>query len=568
MLRRYSLYASTVLLVACVGCSSDEALSGDAGADGPVVGDGGSDASGDAAPAPAPGCPTVGSDVDVTQALPQATVDTSLPALGGKVTRLKAGENLQAAIDAAQFGDTIELEAGAVFKGPIDLPTKSGSGWIVIRTSTPDEQFAKPGTRVSPALGPKMARIEGKGGYVVATAKGAHHYRLIGLEITAEAGQDVTALVSFGTTTTSENDLPHDLIVDRSYLHADPIGGRRGVALNAKSAAVVDSYLAGFREKGADSQAIAGWGGSGPFRIVNNYLEAASENVMFGGSDPSIANLVPSDIQICGNYLRKDPAWKGAGWVMKNLFELKDARRVLVAGNVFENSYADAQVGFGILFTVRNQDGSAPWSTVEDITFAYNIVRHVGSGLNVSASDDGNPSQETSRVLVVNNLFDDLNPGVYGGDGRAYQFIYGGGKGKLIKIDHNTTTTALNAAMALGDTAKYGTSFFFTNNVVARGQYGVFGSGQGEGKAPLDFFLTSYVMTKNAIFGDVTTAPAYPAGNFVPTTLADVGFANPGAGDYALGPSSKYQGAGTDGKNLGADFVGLKAATATAMSGK
>lgn len=562
---RTTIVAASTLLLLAAGCSSDDATTPttDAGSDGQAS----LDAAIDSGPTATPGCPTLGSDPDVKQALPQASVDTSLPPQAGKVTRVKAGEDLAAAISAANLGDTLELDAGAVFKGPIDLPAKTGNGWIVIRTSTPDDQLAKPGTRVSPALAPKMARIESKAGYVIGTAKGAHHYRLIGLELTAEAGQYLTALVDFGTTTTNEADLPHDLIVDRSYLHADPIGGRRGVALNAKSAAVVDSWLSGFREKGADSQAIAGWGGPGPYRIVNDYLEGASENVMFGGADPSIPNLVPSDIQVCGNYIKKDPAWKGGGWVMKNLFELKNARRVLVAGNVFENSYADAQVGFGILFTVRNQDGSAPWSTVEDVTFAQNIVRHVGSGLNVSASDDLHPSQETSRILVANNLFDDIDSATFGGQGRAYQFIYGGGKGKLIKIDHNTTTTAQNAAMALGDTAKYGTSFFFTNNVVARGQYGLFGSGQGEGKAPLDFYLTSYVVTKNAFFSAATTAATYPTGNYVPTTIADVAFANAGSGDYSLGSTSKYKGAGTDGKDLGADFAALATATAKAISG-
>ena len=65
------------------------------------------------------------------------------------------------------------------------------------------------------------------------------------------------------------------------------------MALNARRAAVIDSYLADFKEVGADSQAIAGWNGPGPFGIANNYLEAAGENVMFGGADPAIDGLVP-----------------------------------------------------------------------------------------------------------------------------------------------------------------------------------------------------------------------------------------------------------------------------------
>ncbi|MBI2122939.1 MAG: hypothetical protein HYT96_02125, partial [Armatimonadetes bacterium] len=47
-----------------------------------------------------------------------------------------------------------------------------------------------------------------------------------------------------------------------------------------------------------------------------------------------------------------------------------------VDGNLFENNWQDAQGGTAILFTVRNQDGGAPWSVVQDVTFTNNIVRH------------------------------------------------------------------------------------------------------------------------------------------------------------------------------------------------
>jgi len=58
--------------------------------------------------------------------------------------------------------------------------------------------------------------------------------------------------------------------------------------MNSRHTAVIDSHLSDFKEVGADSQAIAGWNSPGPFRIENNYLEAAGENVMFGGADPAI----------------------------------------------------------------------------------------------------------------------------------------------------------------------------------------------------------------------------------------------------------------------------------------
>ena len=190
---------------------------------------------------------------------------------------------------------------------------------------------------------------------------------------------------------------------------------RRGIALNARDAAVVDSYLSDFKEVGADSQAIAGWNGPGPFRIANNYLEAAGENIMFGGADPTIPDLVPSDIEIVHNHLAKplrwkkgDPSFEGVEWTVKNLFELKNARRVLVDGNLLEYNWPQAQNGFAILFTVRNQDGGAPWSTIEDVTFTNNLVRHVAAGINMLGRDDNHPSQQARRIAIRNNLFLDV----------------------------------------------------------------------------------------------------------------------------------------------------------------
>src|SRR5687767_1731564 len=54
----------------------------------------------------------------------------------GRDVYLRAGQNLQAALDTARFGDTIVLESGATFNGPIVLPYKAGTGdYITIRTA-------------------------------------------------------------------------------------------------------------------------------------------------------------------------------------------------------------------------------------------------------------------------------------------------------------------------------------------------------------------------------------------------------------------------------------------------
>ena len=76
--------------------------------------------------------------------------------------------------------------------------------------------------------------------------------------------------------------LPHDFEIDRVYIHGDPtVGSKRGIALNGVNVTVKNSYISGFKSDWQDTQAVCGWNGPGPFSIVNNYLEAAGENVFF-----------------------------------------------------------------------------------------------------------------------------------------------------------------------------------------------------------------------------------------------------------------------------------------------
>jgi hypothetical protein len=502
------------------------------------------------------------SGASTAPALPRAIVDTAAAPVTGTTRRARNGDELRRSLDAARLGDTIVLDAGAVFAGPFTLPSKTGKGWITIRTSA-ESTLPAPGTRVDPSLSPLMPRLESATGSVIVTEPGAHHYRLVGLEIRPKSGGFLYNLVEFGTSERSLDALPHHIVVDRCYLHGDPRRGtRRGIALNGRDIAVVDSYLADFKEAGADSQAIAGWNGPGPFRIVNNTLEGAGENILFGGADPAIRDLVPSDIEIRRNLLRKPMAWKqgdiafeGTVWTVKNLFELKNARRVLVDGNVFENNWAQAQSGFAILFTVRNQDGLSPWSVVEDVTFSNNVVRHAGSAVNVLGTDDAAPSGPARRIVIRNNLFDDVGGPLWGGGGRLLQML--NGVADLV-FEHNTCLHTGNTITAEGEVH---TGFAFRDNIVLNNEYGVTGAGKPSGRGTLEAFFPGALFDRNVIVGG--SASAYPTGNFFPRSIDQVGFLDPGHGDYRLATSSRYARAATGVKDAGVDFTALAAAGAS-----
>lgn len=107
--------------------------------------------------------------------------------------------------------------------------------------------------------------------------------------------------------------------------------------------------------------------------------------------------------------------YAGTQWTVKHLFELKNARRVLLEGNVLEYNWAQAHIGFAVLLTVRDEDGQMPWAVVEDITIINNVIRHTSSGINIPGRDGGRRGGQTRRILIGNNLFEDIG-GERGGD--------------------------------------------------------------------------------------------------------------------------------------------------------
>jgi PKD domain len=232
--------------------------------------------------------------------------------------------NLQPAIDAAQPGDTILLRAGQTFIGNYILRVKSGTAEIVIRSDAPSSSLPAAGVRLVPTgrTGANtslsaLARLRGKGGTwkstpVIRTENGAHHYRLQFLEIDGKNQLGYETLVALGnnTTQTSAAAAPYALTLDRLFIHGDPIRGqKRCLALDSRSTAILNSYFEDCKHFASDAQGIAGFNGPGPFRIDNNYIAGSTENIIFGGSDPRIPNLVPSDITITRNLITKSLTW-------------------------------------------------------------------------------------------------------------------------------------------------------------------------------------------------------------------------------------------------------------------
>ena len=434
--------------------------------------------------------------------------------LRSPVHLVRAGDDLQAAIDAARPGDELRLAAGATFTGNFVLPVFEGETPVTIRTDLPDAELPRANERVTPATARHFARIVSPNSSpAIRTAPAAHHWRLAFLEFpaTRKGAGDIIAIGDGSGAQSQPAQVPHDIVLDHVYVHGDPAAGqKRGIAANGRAVTVRDSYVSDIKGVGVDTQAIAAWNGPGPFAIENNYLEAAGEVVLFGGGDPAIPDLVPSDIVVRFNQMSRPMDWRGTKWQVKNVFELKNARRVTVEYNLFENNWLAAQPGYAILFTPRNQDGKCPWCVVEEVRFAHNVVRNSSAGLSISGFDSPNQSRQTNAIRIEDNLFYGITSKL-GGNGWAV--LLGDGPRDVV-FDHNTFDfdgTTLLYAYGGKANPKPIEAFRFTNNAARHGQYGINGADASTGKATLDRFFPGAVVSGNWLSGG--NGSKYPQGN-------------------------------------------------------
>jgi hypothetical protein len=586
----------------------------------------------------------------------------------------------QAAIDAASYGDIILLRAGETFVGHFRLRAKPGTGVIVIRGDAPASELPGDGVRLVPSTRPdgntaisRVARIVGRGGLykttpLLRTDAGAHGYVIQFLDFDGVAQLGYETLIQIGTDTTATP--PTDITFDRVYVHGHRYKGqKRGMALHGKRISVLNSYISDIKAIGADSQAINGYNGAGPFTIENNYIEGASENVMFGGADPAVRDLVPSDIVVRRNHLFKPLAWRnpilappggvraaagtggslasgthyfrvvavmasastsavsapssevsatvaaggrvtitwsavpgadkyrvyrgttsggqskylettatsfpypgsgeiartpatsGTKWVVKNHLELKNAQRVTIEGNLFENNWVAGQAGYSIMLTPRNS-GSAPWTRVQNVSFTHNIVRHVASVVNIAGFDDSDPTARTEHITFRNNLFEDVNVSTYGSNPRA--LLVGDGAAYLV-FDHNTILHTNSSVLSAYGAAMPG--LVYTNNLSQHHKYGIMGDGASPGKPTIAKYFPGGVVQCNVLAGG--SASLYPTPNAFPTVAEwNAGFVNLSAGDYRVAPGSVLEASGCNGTVPGADLAALGAAMAGGGGGE
>jgi hypothetical protein len=523
----------------------------------------------------------------------------------GTVIAVSAGGSLQGALNSANCGDTITIQAGAVFSGTFTLPAKScdDQHWITIRTSAPNSSLPPEGTRLTPcyagvgslpnrpayactSAANVMPRILAGGNQAFITASGANHYRLIGLEITHPAnmpiGQpDTLVAITDGTA------LPDHVIVDRCWIHGLPTAFlKRGVKIDGNDLAVIDSTVTDVHAVGTATQGILSGTGTGPLKIVNNFVEGGDSAVGFGGQGNPFGN--PTDVEIRRNHLFKpwswqagNPAYLGYPFSAKVALESKNSNRVLIEANIMENTWGDqpggpAQGGDGSISWLgpKSQNSQCPSCDVSDVTIRYNLVRHAGGGFYIfdSTSDTGALALQAKRYSIHDNLLDDIST-VYSragsGNGILNRFLGSSiyAPPANINVLHNTGLAVGAAVLSLNGTSTVPyVGFNYSNNLESDGNYGILGCSGQLGMNVLSSCAPGYVWSSNALLGSTSSLVS-------PSAVGFVNYKNGNGGDYRLckGPgipastctaASPYANAGTDGKDLGADISTMKALTA------
>lgn len=286
-----------------------------------------------------------------------ATAALSLLPVTPTGTVVKAGDNLQAALDG---GGVITIEDNAVFGGN-----------YVARVA---------GTTV---VGPK-AKIAGvAGGPALSIPPGSKNISVtIGI-ITSDDPQRAVAVGDNDSAKQGTLDSVPDGIELTTFVPT--FRGKTAFWINGRNVRLINCGCADvFSAWGSDSQGVAILNTPGPVSVEGGTFEAASENILVGGSGTGIANVVPSGLTFQDLTLIKRASWFTAGKPpVKNSFELKAGLDVTLRRTKIDGNWLGGQPN-GSCIVLTPRDGKQVGRVlIEDVTCV-----NVGAGINMASHDD------------------------------------------------------------------------------------------------------------------------------------------------------------------------------------
>ena len=555
------------------------------------------------------------------------------------------GGDLQAAINSAQPGDTIVLQAGATYtftEGENFVFPDKGPGTAVITIQSSAPLLAG---RVSPANASQLAKIvTNKQTAAIFFPKYSHHWRFVGIAVTNGGTQFVNNLVE-GASYNPAQSQPHNIEFDRCLMYPKEVEGvainphpqhvntaARAIAINGSEITVKNSYLygfAGFYPGGTEltvSECILTDVGTGPYHIVNNYLEAHYAQVFIGGADPDtpnvatvtnatmtsatfsqVANLRVGDLfavqttlgdgrtmasgrvtAISGNQVTYSPLRLFPGTLATTVPEGALAlwngvvpSNIEIRGNTFYKPPVWKTWGMG------NPKGVFEFKNAINVTVDGNIFDGVGGVMAFTARNQGSaaPWSRFENITISNNLvkefcpiyltfLDDLRINQNGHTARIFNnlFLATGvrdGAQLFLKLNDGADVQAYNNTVLQGGNIVVTDSQRSTHQTpgfVFRDniiKYGPYGYQCLEGLNNARIDCWPDWIRKNNVVIDDLNTEAAPY--FPGDFFAPTVAAVNLSGDYRLAASSPYKGRGSDGKDPGVDIDKLLAALGGAI---
>jgi hypothetical protein len=518
---------------------------------------------------------TLRNDVDAIKPPPPDPVPYPEPTAAGlKTIRLSAtatDADVQAALDQAVLDrESTNVEVRAyprTFGGNIRIKANpKAKGMLTIRPDTADGNLAPTSIPwVTPDALPYMVRFaSGNNGNDLSCEDAVGNVRLFGCAFTANTSPSSDLVYIGRGDMTSLAQMPWRWEFDSCLFMGDPVKGQhRGLQMNVAYGTVKRSHFHDFMELRRDSQAFFASAGPGPYLIEDTFMAATGENLLFGGADPAILGLVPSDITIQRCEFYKDPAWKTTFKdSVKNSLELKNAQRVKILFCRFNQNWLDAQPGHMIVLNVRNQDGRAPWSTVSDVEIGYCVALDNQNGhvFNLLGLDDHlidgamAPSVQGKNIRIHDVLMVNCAGAIQ--TNRGFQPTI---------VQHITTAATRDKFLQFAGPAptQPAGSFTIESSVLRAGQYGIAGEGTTVGTPSWAANAPGGVFRKNVIEN-----PFYydGTGQKVPYRLsfpneADNAFLSFPGMDQRLDVTKAYTGTevGVDGDKAGANVTKIAA---------
>lgn len=362
-------------------------------------------------------------------------------------------------------------------------------------------------------------------------------WRFIGLRFEPDTSVAVVSHLATagnpdGAIQTDVSKCPSNIGWDRCWFDGHPSGEiRHACELHCKAGYVIDSYFGNnlHAVNYTDSQCLTLYNGPGPFRIVNNRVCGQIENVIFGGAGSNCGII--ADVEVRFNTFTRQVTDKGV-WGTKCAFEVKKVIRLLVEGNIIENTWPDRQIGAALLLKSESYGDGARIGYTSDVICRWNLLRNVSAACTFAAQANAqtDPAFPINRAFVYGNLF---RVGASGFDASQNPMI-----GMYLSTNcgfvHNTIVSE-GSVLSVAAPDGQANTFDLSDNIFGATSYGLKGGGVAEGSATVAADMPNGTCTKNAFTGRTNGGSTpYPAGNYFPANEAAIQYTNATAKDYSL----------------------------------